>query len=80
MMSVVHAVIPLQPLQVRWHPISDRTLASGSLDHHVRIWDAETGDCINHHDFGALRGLLCASGYPWTMAHLQVEVRVHLSS
>ncbi len=47
-------IVTLPPmLQVRWHPTSDRTLASGSLDHHVRIWDAQTGDCINHHDFGA---------------------------
>ena len=53
-MTTVQALLAWQ---VRWHPTSDRTLASGSLDHHVRIWDAQTGDCINHHDFGALHVL-----------------------
>mmetsp|Transcript_7806 Transcript_7806/g.18684 ORF Transcript_7806/g.18684 Transcript_7806/m.18684 type:complete len:729 (+) Transcript_7806:188-2374(+) len=40
------------PWVVRFHPRNERLLASGSLDHQVRLWDLATGESINHWDFG----------------------------
>lgn len=37
---------------VRFHPRKKYIVASGSLDHEVRLWDAETGECIRKHTFG----------------------------
>lgn len=37
--------------QVRFHPLYPEILASGSLDHEVRIWDAHTADCIGSRNF-----------------------------
>lgn len=38
-------------LQVRFHPLHPDILASGSLDHEVRLWDANTAECIGSRDF-----------------------------
>ncbi|KAK1260896.1 hypothetical protein QJS04_geneDACA002297 [Acorus gramineus] len=39
------------PWVVRFHPLFPEILASGSLDHEVRLWDANTADCIGSRDF-----------------------------
>ena len=39
------------PWVVRSHPMHPEILASRSLDHEVRIWDANTAECIGSHDF-----------------------------
>ncbi|TKW16114.1 hypothetical protein SEVIR_5G278100v4 [Setaria viridis] len=39
------------PWVVRYHPLYSDILASGSLDHEVRLWDANTSDCIGSQDF-----------------------------
>ncbi|XP_022771364.1 uncharacterized protein LOC111314361 isoform X2 [Durio zibethinus] len=39
------------PWVVRFHPMLPRILASGSLDHEVRLWDAKTAECIRSHNF-----------------------------
>ena len=38
-------------LQVRFHPASSEVLASGSLDNEVRLWDANTAECVGSRDF-----------------------------
>eukprot|EP00884_Botryococcus_braunii_P014078 jgi/Botrbrau1/22671/Bobra.0132s0015.3 len=40
------------PWVVRFHPLTSKILASGSLDHEVRIWNTETGNCLFFHKFG----------------------------
>ncbi|GMP77653.1 hypothetical protein CsSME_00033854 [Camellia sinensis var. sinensis] len=39
------------PWVVRFHPLYPEIIASGSLDHEVRLWDANTAECIGSHDF-----------------------------
>ncbi|KAK4856464.1 hypothetical protein QYF36_017793 [Acer negundo] len=39
------------PWVVRFHPLNPKVLASGSLDHEVRLWDANTAECIGSRDF-----------------------------
>lgn len=39
------------PWVVRFHPSHPEILASGSLDHEVRLWNANTADCIGSRDF-----------------------------
>lgn len=39
------------PWVVRYHPTCPGLLASGSLDHEVRLWDANTAECIGSRDF-----------------------------
>ncbi|ONK63894.1 uncharacterized protein A4U43_C07F20020 [Asparagus officinalis] len=39
------------PWVVRFHPLYSEILASGSLDHEVRLWDANSAVCIGSHDF-----------------------------
>ncbi|PIA43819.1 hypothetical protein AQUCO_01800099v1 [Aquilegia coerulea] len=39
------------PWVVRFHPVHPEILASGSLDHEVRLWDANTAECIGSRDF-----------------------------
>ncbi|KAF9616677.1 hypothetical protein IFM89_031541 [Coptis chinensis] len=39
------------PWVVRFHPVHPDILASGSLDHEVRLWDAKTAECIESRDF-----------------------------
>ncbi|KAK4585863.1 hypothetical protein RGQ29_023178 [Quercus rubra] len=39
------------PWVVRFHPFYPEILASGSLDHEVRLWDANTAECIGSRDF-----------------------------
>ncbi|OMO51442.1 hypothetical protein COLO4_37666 [Corchorus olitorius] len=39
------------PWVVRFHPVHPDILASGSLDHQVRLWDAKTAECIGSRDF-----------------------------
>ncbi|KAL1545297.1 hypothetical protein AAHA92_22040 [Salvia divinorum] len=39
------------PWVVRFHPLYPEVLASGSLDHEVRLWDAKTAKCIGSRDF-----------------------------
>ncbi|CAK9166992.1 unnamed protein product [Ilex paraguariensis] len=39
------------PWVVRFHPLCPDILASGSLDHEVRLWDANTAECIGSRDF-----------------------------
>ena len=36
---------------VRSHPVHPEILASGSLDHEVRVWDANIAQCIGSRDF-----------------------------
>ncbi|CAM8902843.1 unnamed protein product [Rhodiola kirilowii] len=67
------------PWVVRYHPLHPDILASGSLDHEVRLWDANTATCIGSRDFyrpiasipfhaqGEL--LAIASGYKLYMWH-----------
>ena len=40
------------PWVVRFHPSNPHVLASGSLDHEVRLWNARTSECILRFDFG----------------------------
>ncbi|KAG0627581.1 hypothetical protein M758_2G212100 [Ceratodon purpureus] len=37
--------------QVRFHPASSEVLASGSLDNEVRLWNANTAECVGSRDF-----------------------------
>ncbi|KAL6581912.1 hypothetical protein OROMI_005926 [Orobanche minor] len=37
------------PWVVRFHPLYPEVVASGSLDHEVRMWDARTAACIGSH-------------------------------
>ncbi|XP_050216326.1 uncharacterized protein LOC126667403 [Mercurialis annua] len=39
------------PWVVRFHPLCPEILASGSLDHEVRLWNAKTAECIGSRDF-----------------------------
>ncbi|KAJ4950455.1 hypothetical protein NE237_027287 [Protea cynaroides] len=39
------------PWVVRFHPVHPEILASGSLDHEVRLWDSNTAECIGSRDF-----------------------------
>eukprot|EP00257_Ricinus_communis_P016005 XP_015574047.1 uncharacterized protein LOC8265690 [Ricinus communis] len=39
------------PWVVRFHPLCPEILASGSLDHEVRLWNAKTTECIGSHEF-----------------------------
>ncbi|KAF6141830.1 hypothetical protein GIB67_003201 [Kingdonia uniflora] len=39
------------PWVVSFHPLHPEILASGSLDHEVRLWDANTAECIGSRDF-----------------------------
>lgn len=39
------------PWVVRFHPVHPEILASGSLDHEVRIWDASIAECIGSRNF-----------------------------
>ncbi|XP_015887571.3 uncharacterized protein LOC107422615 isoform X1 [Ziziphus jujuba] len=39
------------PWVVRFHPLYPDILASGSLDHEVRLWNAKTAECIGSRDF-----------------------------
>ncbi|XP_031482871.1 uncharacterized protein LOC116252626 isoform X1 [Nymphaea colorata] len=39
------------PWVVRFHPGHPEVLASGSLDHEVRLWDANSAECIGSRDF-----------------------------
>ncbi|KAG9137504.1 hypothetical protein Leryth_016796 [Lithospermum erythrorhizon] len=39
------------PWVVRFHPLHPDILASGSLDHEVRLWDAKSSECIGSRDF-----------------------------
>ncbi|KAI4349322.1 hypothetical protein L6164_009924 [Bauhinia variegata] len=39
------------PWVVRFHPLHPQILASGSLDQEVRLWDANTSECIVSHHF-----------------------------
>ncbi|KAG2260382.1 hypothetical protein Bca52824_079676 [Brassica carinata] len=39
------------PWVVRFHPRHSEIVASGSLDHEVRLWNAKTSECVRSHDF-----------------------------
>ncbi|XP_010483122.1 PREDICTED: uncharacterized protein LOC104761706 isoform X2 [Camelina sativa] len=39
------------PWVVRFHPRHSEIVASGSLDHEVRLWNTKTAACIRSHDF-----------------------------
>ncbi|XP_048429787.1 uncharacterized protein LOC125472419 [Pyrus x bretschneideri] len=39
------------PWVVRFHPLNPEIIASGSLDHEVRLWDLNTSECIGSRDF-----------------------------
>lgn len=41
----------MELLQVRFHPLHPEIIASGSLDHEVRLWDLNTSECIGSRDF-----------------------------
>nr|CAD1834321.1 unnamed protein product [Ananas comosus var. bracteatus] len=53
------------PCVVRFHPLCSEILASGSLDHEVRLWDARTADCIGSSNclycFSCIRRNSCCS-------------------
>ncbi|KAJ9682979.1 hypothetical protein PVL29_018818 [Vitis rotundifolia] len=55
------------PWVVRFHPVHPEILASGSLDHEVRMWDANTAECIGSCDF--YRPIAVASGYKLHVWH-----------
>lgn len=58
--------MPVHLFQVRFHPLHPEILASGSLDHEVRLWDAATAECIASRDFCNFRSddpLLCNPVY-----------------
>ena len=59
-------------LQVRFHPTNSNLVASGSLDYQVRLWDVSTGQCINHHDFGASQ---CALPHACCLAAADLPAR-----
>ena len=40
------------PWVVTFHPRTSHLLASGSLDHEVRIWNAKSSECVATHEFG----------------------------
>lgn len=40
--------------KVRFHPRNSAVLASGSLDHEVRVWNATNAVCLAVQDFGAI--------------------------
>lgn len=40
------------PWVVRFHPRLPHLVASGSLDHQVRLWNAHTGECLAMFQFG----------------------------
>ncbi|XP_042751481.1 uncharacterized protein LOC111912555 isoform X2 [Lactuca sativa] len=46
-----YVLILIVVLQVRFHPLHPEILASGSLDHEVRLWNANTSECIGSRDF-----------------------------
>ena len=62
-------------LQVRFHPTNSNLVASGSLDYQVRLWDVSTGQCINHHDFGASQCALQHALQIWPLLTIQLLVR-----
>ncbi|KAF5752440.1 hypothetical protein HS088_TW01G00349 [Tripterygium wilfordii] len=39
------------PWVVRFHPLYSEIVASGSLDHEVRLWNANTAECIGSREF-----------------------------
>lgn len=47
------------PWTVRFHPLSCSMVVSGSLDYEVKVWDVDTGDCLQSKDFGAPISSLC---------------------
>ncbi|KAK9944946.1 hypothetical protein M0R45_010486 [Rubus argutus] len=39
------------PWVVRFHPLQPEIIASGGLDHEIRLWDLNTSECIGSRDF-----------------------------
>lgn len=50
-LPVLCSCVSMGLMQVRFHPVHLEILASGSLDHEVRLWDANTAKCIRSRDF-----------------------------
>lgn len=50
-LSVLCGYVSMGLTQVRFHPLHPEILASGSLDHEVRLWDTNTAECTNYRDF-----------------------------
>ncbi|GMH32976.1 hypothetical protein BSKO_00810 [Bryopsis sp. KO-2023] len=47
------------PWTVRFHPINCSMVVSGSLDFEVRVWDVDTGECLQSKNFGSPISSLC---------------------
>uniref|UniRef100_A0A7M4FY42 WD repeat domain 17 n=1 Tax=Crocodylus porosus TaxID=8502 RepID=A0A7M4FY42_CROPO len=67
---------------VRWSPLREGILCSGSWDYTIRVWDTRDGTCLDTvYDHGAdVYGLTCHPSRPFTMASCSRDSTVRLWS